>query len=551
MEESKELPPAPELNVDAIFKQFILLAKKHFQMVQALYLQAPDPAYEKGLDSLGMVARHAPVHVFEALLKWRESNSPKGAHDASTFRIKLAAECIFCSACIRIVDCCPQEVLPEVFCIGMENYVFDWLINAERIISQAEYPSLVDLRSLLLDIVAQLLGSLSRIRFNSVCQRFLMELNARRINTGVARSETLYIIDGMRYLKLGTTTKSGLNASSSFVLKANPLYYGPRKRKSELLHALCSMLSSILAPLVDAGKRQWPPSGVGSALALWYENVARIRDQVLHWMDKKRKHIAVGYPLVTLLLCLGDPQTFRKSLSIHMEQLYKYLPDKNHHFMALDCLHRVVRFYLSVYADNQPQNRVQDFLDSVTSQLLVVLRKGMLTRDVQLKLVELYLTIAESNIDLFMNHLILELLKPDSKSEAKVIGLRSLHATLMSLSNKQDDNGIQLSQVHDIGYYIPKVKFAIESILRSCHRTHTPAPISPKITLDAVTKENSQGYVFISVLKCGPYLIAKVGRSDKKTGIISKHSVCIDPEEALKVLNRINEIAQSCSVPII
>lgn len=40
-------------------------------------------------------------------------------------------------------------------------------------------------------------------RFSPVTERFFMELNTRRIDTSVARSETLSIINGMRYLKLG------------------------------------------------------------------------------------------------------------------------------------------------------------------------------------------------------------------------------------------------------------------------------------------------------------------------------------------------------------
>lgn len=40
-------------------------------------------------------------------------------------------------------------------------------------------------------------------RFSSVTERFFMELNTRRIDTSVSRSETLSIINGMRYLKLG------------------------------------------------------------------------------------------------------------------------------------------------------------------------------------------------------------------------------------------------------------------------------------------------------------------------------------------------------------
>ncbi|XP_050229807.1 uncharacterized protein LOC126678934 isoform X2 [Mercurialis annua] len=536
---------AAKLIVDALLQRFLPLARRRIETAQAQdgqYLRPSDPAYEQVLDSLAMVARHTPVPLLEALLRWRESESPKGANDASTFQRKLAVECIFCSACIRFVECCPQEGLTEKLWSGLENFVFDWLINADRVVSQIEYPSLVDLRGLLLDLVAQLLGALSRIRFSSVTERFFMELNTRRIDTSVARSETLSIINGMRYLKLGVKTEGGLNASASFVAKANPLNRAPHKRKSELYHALCNMLSNILAPLADGGKSQWPPSGVDNAVTLWYEAVGRIRGQLITWMDKQSKHISVGHPLVTLLLCLGDPQIFHSSLSHHMEQLYKLLRDKNHRFMALDCLHRVLRFYLSVHAASQAPNRIWDYLDSVTSQLLTVLRKGLLTQDVQHdKLVEFCVTIAEHNLDFTMNHMILELLKQDGPSEAKVIGLRALLAIVMSPSSQHV--GLEIFKGHDIGHYIPKVKAAIESILRSCHRTYCPALLtSSKTTIDAVTKEKSQGYLFRSVLKCIPYLIEEVGRSDKITEIIPQHGISIDPgvrEEAVQVLNRI------------
>ncbi|WOL05340.1 hypothetical protein Cni_G14068 [Canna indica] len=536
---------AAKLIVEALLQRFLPLARRRIETAQAQdgqYLRPSDPAYEQVLDSLAMVARHTPVPLLEALLRWRESESPKGANDASTYQKKLGVECIFCSACIRFVECCPQEGITEKLWSGLENFVFDWLINADRVVSQVDYPSLVDLRGLLLDLVAQLLGALSRIRFSSVTERFFMELNTRRIDTSVARSETLSIINGMRYLKLGVKTEGGLNASASFVAKANPLNRTPHKRKSELYHALCNMLSSILAPLAEGGKSHWPPLGVDSALALWYEAVARIRGQLMHWMDKQNKHIAVGFPLVTLLLCLGDPQTFNSNFGPHMELLYKHLKDKNHRSMALDCLHRVVKFYLNVYAGYQPKNQVWDYLYSVTSQLLTVLKKGLLTQDVQHdKLVEFCVTLAESNLDFTMNHMILELLKPDSSSEAKVIGLRALLAIVMSPSNQQI--GLEVFQVHGIGHFIPKVKSAIESILRSCNKAYSQALLtSPKTTIDTVTKEKSQASLFRSVLKCIPYLIEEVGRSDKITEIIPQHGISIDPgvrEEAVQVMNRI------------
>ncbi|KAK3019133.1 hypothetical protein RJ639_002864 [Escallonia herrerae] len=613
---------AAKLVVDALLQRFLPLARRRIETAQAQdgqYLRPSDPAYEQVLDSLAMAPTQpltlddrlilnililsldclvrvklfiefssiifhllnsindCALHLIGSLGSIKHViESPKGANDASTFQRKLAVECIFCSAGIRFVECCPQEgltglvILPllhlhpssglfsinyymlfltaEKLWIGLENFVFDWLINADRVVSQVEYPSLVDLRGLLLDLVAQLLGALSRIRFSSVTERFFMELNTRRIDTSVARSETLSIINGMRYLKLGVKTEGGLNASASFVAKANPLNRAPHKRKSELHHALCNMLSNILASLADGGKGHWPPSGVDPALTLWYEAVARIRLQLMHWMDKQSKHIAVAYPLVTLLLCLGDPNVFLNNYGTHMEQLYKHLRDKSHRFMALDCLHRVLRFYLSVHGDSQPPNRVWDYLDSVTSQLITILKKGMLTQDVQHdKLVEFCVTIAEHNLDFAMNHMILELLRQDSPSEAKVIGFRALLAIVMS--PRSQHVGLEILHVHDIGHYIPKVKAAIESILRACHRTYSLALLtSSRTTIGkliisyAVTKEKSQGYLFRSVLKCIPYLIEEVGRSDKITEIIPQHGISIDPgvrEEAVQVLNRI------------
>lgn len=95
--------------------------------------------------------------------------------------------------------------------------------------------------------------------------------------------------------------------------------------------------------------------------------------------------------------------------------------------MALDCIHCVTKFYLSVHGESQQSNRVWDYLDSVTAQLLTALKRGMLTQDVHHdKLVELCVTIGEHHLDFCINHVILEMLKQDSPSEAKVIGLRSL-----------------------------------------------------------------------------------------------------------------------------
>lgn len=60
--------------------------------------------------------------------------------------------------------------------------------------------------------------------------------------------------------------------------------------------------------------------------------------------------------------------------------------------------------------------------------------------------------------------------------------------------------------------------------------------------VENISKEKSQGCLFRSVLKCIPYLIEDVGRSDRITEIIPQHGISIEPgvrEEAVLVLNRI------------
>jgi hypothetical protein len=61
-----------------------------------------------------------------------------------------------------------RKVSTRLFTCGLVKAEFaPTFVTFCRVVSQVDYPSLVDLRSLLLDLVAQLLGALSRIRYAS------------------------------------------------------------------------------------------------------------------------------------------------------------------------------------------------------------------------------------------------------------------------------------------------------------------------------------------------------------------------------------------------
>lgn len=120
------------------------------------------------------------------------------------------------------------------------------------------------------------------------------------------------------------SSAGSLNASTSFLLKANPLTWTPSKKRTELHHALCGLLTAVLVPLV-AVRGRWPPRHVDEALRLWHEAVLKLRTQLSGWVDKHSKHIMVGYPLVTVLLCVGDPALFTTQLAPYLEALFKVL----------------------------------------------------------------------------------------------------------------------------------------------------------------------------------------------------------------------------------
>ncbi|KAL4575357.1 hypothetical protein LXL04_022199 [Taraxacum kok-saghyz] len=120
---------------------FLPLARRRIETAQAQdgqYLRPSDPAYFVGEKHESFYKLYCCYYytflwsLIMLFLVFPFNESPKGANVASTFQRKLAVECIFCSACIRFVECCPQEGLTEKLWIGLENFVFDWLINADR-----------------------------------------------------------------------------------------------------------------------------------------------------------------------------------------------------------------------------------------------------------------------------------------------------------------------------------------------------------------------------------------------------------------------------------
>eukprot|EP00897_Mesotaenium_endlicherianum_P002114 jgi/Mesen1/1930/ME000146S01025 len=644
--------------VDALLQRFLPLAKNRIESVQfqdGQYLRNSDPAYEQALDSLALVASHAPAPLLEALLQWRESESPRGSESpkgssgaAYILQRKLAVECVFTSACIRVVDCCPPQGLSETLWVGLEDFVFDWLICVDRLVPATAEPSApYELRCLLLDSVAQLAGALSSTRFQTITARFfneldarvsetvgggrgeslaglmhhipvvdvftrgaeriLAELNGRRVEAHSSRGELLNIIHGMRFLRLKMSTAIDVLATRAFLVKANPLNKSPSKKKTELQHALCQMLTGILTPLADdSGGDKWPPKGVGDSIVSWNATVLQLRSQLTVWvekqstlslqMDKQSKHMQVAYPLITLLMCIGDQMSFERSFAQFLDTLCKLLREKSSRGVALECMHRLLHFYLNVYASHQPKAATRSFLQSVVGQLLVTVKRGVLGSDAQLDtVVDVIMTVARADLDFALSVMVLDLLNAEGLGEPKIIGLRALLAIVHSVLQPQpqgggaknpppspgsgsnafgvrnrtssfsnwtmpsprgdrgsaslDLTGLSVDPADSplLNPHITKIRAALGATIKMCHGVYGNMLLlylskhPPPDKTDG--RMQSLGWVvFRWALRCVPHLLPDQWRDDKMTEIIPVYSICIDlgvRDEAAQVMFRI------------
>ena len=65
-------------------------------------------------------------------------------------------------------------------------------------------------------------------------------------------------------------------------------------------------------------------------LSVWHNTVHIMRADTVTWIAKQSKHAAVGYPFVTMLLCLEEDITFNAYVEPQMDHLqrqFKVRPD--------------------------------------------------------------------------------------------------------------------------------------------------------------------------------------------------------------------------------
>ena len=60
-------------------------------------------------------------------------------------------------------------------------------------------------------------------------------------------------------------------------------------------------------------------------LSVWHITVHNIRAEIVSWTTRQSKHAAVGYPFITMLLCLEGDTPFSASVDSQIDHLLRQL----------------------------------------------------------------------------------------------------------------------------------------------------------------------------------------------------------------------------------
>lgn len=313
--ESDETSKSPfTYALHVVFTSFVRIAEKKIGSVlgpspeaepdiNAILGHGVDPAFDKILTNLGYIARRNPKPVIDSVMFWRKSRSelksetnpsmPLGGHsdfmsgtldspvlqrrptdltrpsyirspssfvnhnvqstaaisrDAAILseRRSLVSIYILCRALIEIVKQISGNSLGSDVAEKLEEIVFNQLKNADPESLQAS-----PLRNANWNLFAELLGSLSTIRFASVSDRFIADLE--RFERGPVSKEwearVEMIISGMRHLRIRIYPAACLEESAEFLSSVAGFFVAAHGFK--IKQAYAEVLYHLMLPIPD------------------------------------------------------------------------------------------------------------------------------------------------------------------------------------------------------------------------------------------------------------------------------------------------------------
>ncbi|KAK9369434.1 cell morphogenesis N-terminal-domain-containing protein [Lipomyces kononenkoae] len=284
--------------------------------------------------------------------------SPRANGALQADRKSLVSIHILCRVLIEVVKQTSSEVLGDDMGDKLEEIVFRQIKSAD--------PNLLAtsaVRTANWNLFAELLGEMSHLRFASVSDRFIAELEKVKGEANISKEQEInvqLIVHGMKYLKLKVYPMDAFEDSADFfesISKFFALCHGQRIKQ-----AYCDVINQLLLPI----------AGVVTAEVnhpTWINAIATSYPRALSLVAKQRYWVS-AFQVCCTLLCVAPAEFFAENWVPLMESNYSKLKDRNCKTIVITGITRLLWVYL--YRCTESLNNATKRLDSITRALFSV-----------------------------------------------------------------------------------------------------------------------------------------------------------------------------------
>ncbi|KAJ2080522.1 Cell morphogenesis protein PAG1 [Coemansia sp. RSA 988] len=342
-----------------------------------------DPIFDRTLEKLGMFARRRPRVIIELLLVWRKttidaadeypheggvagsadagiqgapeyqaSAALSRAHYIIRERKSLVSVYILCRALSAVVGQLDHPHLDGDLGDRLEELVFGQVkqVNPETLRRSQN-------RRVIQDLYARLIGRISEIRFASMSDRFIAELERIPMVGGgsISDERIVVLLHNMRFIKLRVFPIDALEESSAFLLSCAK-FYSRTSGSLRLKHAWATLLTELLMPIAAVVDAEVNMPELVQAIDIVYAKAMK--------MAAKVRHVTVAFPLAAAALCVSRRDVFYQRWLSLLEYCIQRLKDKQFRRVSMDAILRMLWVYLFRYPESS--NVVLRRIDSLS-----------------------------------------------------------------------------------------------------------------------------------------------------------------------------------------
>ncbi|KAJ2142488.1 Cell morphogenesis protein PAG1, partial [Coemansia sp. RSA 678] len=321
-----------------------------------------DATFDRTLEKLGMLARRRPRVIIELLLVWRKTTidaadedpleSIGGAHDPQQHQAAALSRAHYIvrerKSLVSVYILCRalDAVVAQLDASHLEGDLGDRL--EELVFGQVKQVNPANLRRSpnrreIQDLYARMIGRISGIRFSSMSDRFIAELERIPMVSSGSDERIVELLHNMRFIRLRVYPIDALEESSAFLLSCAK-FYSRTSGSLRLKHAWASLLTELLMPMAAVVDAEVNLPVLVQAIDIIYAKAMK--------MAAKVRHVTVAFPLAAATLCVSRRDIFHQRWLSLLEYCIQRLKDKQFRRVSMDAILRMLWVYLFRYPES-------------------------------------------------------------------------------------------------------------------------------------------------------------------------------------------------------